>query len=89
MEDKHRERAIGLQYDPEKDNAPKVKVRGAGFLAERIIKMARQYGVPIKQDSELVETLYALDINQEIPPELYRAVAEILAYIYRMSKKLP
>ena len=88
MEKKPRERAIGLQYDPEKDNAPKVKVKGAGFLAERIVKMARQYGVPIKQDTELVESLYALDINQEIPPELYKAIAEILAYVYRMGKKL-
>ncbi len=88
MEKESRKKVVGLKYDPTKDAAPKVKAKGAGQLADRILKIARQHGIPIKQDNELVETLYALDIDQEIPPELYKAVAEILAFIYRLSSHL-
>jgi len=83
-----RKKAVGIKYDPARDDAPKVKAKGAGYLADRILNLARKHGVPIKQDNELVETLYALDIDQEIPPELYRAVAEVLAFIYRLSAQL-
>ncbi len=88
MDREKRKKAVGLQYNPSTDIAPKVKAKGAGYLADRIIKLARKHGIPIKQDNELVETLYALDIDQEIPPELYKAVAEILAFIYRLSARL-
>ncbi len=88
MKEKKRKKAVGLQYDPEVDRAPKVRVKGAGFIADKILDLARRYGIPIKQDEELVETLYALDLEREIPTELYRAVAEILAYIYRIGQEL-
>ncbi len=88
MDGEKRKKVVGLQYDPSKDAAPRVRAKGAGHVADRILKLARQHGIPIKQDNELVETLYALDIDQEIPPELYRAVAEILAFIYRLSGRL-
>ncbi len=88
MRSKNRKKAVGIKYDPSKDSAPRIKAKGAGYLADRILDLARRHGVPIRQDNELVETLYALDIDQEIPPELYRAVAEILAFIYRVSSQL-
>lgn len=87
MPDK-RLKATALRYKPSEDQAPKVVAKGSGKLAERIIAIARQNNVPLKEDPKLVEILSTLDLYQEIPPELYRAVAEILVYIYRTSKKL-
>ena len=88
MTEGKRKKAVGIKYDSSRDRAPKIKAKGAGYLADRILNLARKHGVPIKQDNELVETLYSLDIDQEIPPELYRAVAEVLAFIYRLSLEL-
>lgn len=83
---KDRRKAAALKYDAEKDSAPKVIAKGYGSIAERIIEIARQHAIPIKDDPELVEVLSSLDLYQEIPPELYRAVAEILAFVYRITK---
>lgn len=83
---KDRKKAAALRYDSEKDSAPKVIAKGYGSIAERIIEIARQHAIPIKDDPELVEVLSSLDLYQEIPPELYRAVAEILAFVYRITK---
>ncbi|MCL4492303.1 MAG: EscU/YscU/HrcU family type III secretion system export apparatus switch protein [Nitrospirae bacterium] len=82
-----RVKAAALRYKPEKDSAPKVVAKGSGAIAEKIIQIARQHNVPLKDDPQLVEVLSALDLHQEIPPELYKAVAEILAYVYKMTKK--
>lgn len=79
--------AAAISYDPEKDNAPRLTARGRGFVAERIIELARDHNIPIQKDPSLVEILSRLDIDSEIPPELYRAIAEILAFIYRMNEK--
>ncbi|MDD5476387.1 MAG: EscU/YscU/HrcU family type III secretion system export apparatus switch protein [Syntrophales bacterium] len=79
--------AAAISYEAGKDNAPRLAARGRGFVAERIIELARKHNIPIKQDPSLVEILSRLDIDSEIPPELYRAVAEILAFIYRMNEK--
>jgi flagellar biosynthetic protein FlhB len=65
-------------------SAPKVIAKGAGFIAEKIKEIARKYGVPIVEDKPLARSLYKLKINSSIPGELYRAVAKILAYIYRL-----
>lgn len=83
---KKRKKAAALRYDSKKDLAPKVVAKGSGKIAERIIEIARQHDIPIKDDPELVEVLSSLDLYQEIPPELYKAVAEILAFVYRMTK---
>ena len=61
--------------------------QGRGYIAERIREVARESGVPLKEESELVEYLMALDLYEEIPPELYAVIAEILAFIYSMDKK--
>ncbi len=81
------EKAVALRYNPEKDQAPVVVAQGRGYIAERIREVARESGVPLKEESELVEYLMALDLYEEIPPELYAVIAEILAFIYSMDKK--
>jgi len=84
---RERRKAAALRYDSERDSAPKIVAKGSGKVAEKIIEIARQYNIPIKDDPELAEILSTLDIYQEIPPELYKAVAEILAFIYRMTNR--
>lgn len=82
-----RVRAAALKYTHGEDRAPKIVAKGQGALAEKIIETARKYGIPIKEDKALVEILSSLDLYQEIPPELYRAVAEILAFVYALNVK--
>jgi len=84
---KNIKKAVALRYDDKKNNAPEVIAKGRGILAEKIIKTAEKYGIEIREDRELVQILSQLDINQEIPPELYKAVAEILIFIYRKKNK--
>ncbi|MFZ5998822.1 MAG: EscU/YscU/HrcU family type III secretion system export apparatus switch protein [Nitrospirota bacterium] len=88
MSDK-RKKAAALRYTPQKDAAPKVVAKGSGAIAEKILQIAKEHNIPLKDDPQLVEVLSALDLYQEIPPELYRAVAEILAFIYKATKKTP
>jgi flagellar biosynthesis protein len=79
--------AAALQYEQEKDNAPKITAKGKGLIAEKIIELARENGVPIQQDTGLVQILCKLDIDEEIPVELYRAIAELLAFVYSMNER--
>jgi len=79
--------AVALRYAPQSDRAPKLIAKGRGQLAERMLELAREHNVPIRQDRNLLEVLARLDLDQEIPPEVYRAVAEILAFIYRLSNR--
>ena len=79
-------KAVALKYEPGKNNAPRVTAKGKGLLAERIIELAREQGVPITEDPDLVGALIQLDFDEEIPPDLYKAVAEILAFAYRMNR---
>lgn len=78
--------AVALQYN-ENSNAPKVVAKGKGYVAENIINAARQNSVPVYQNKTLAGMLMAVDIDREIPPDLYTAVAEVLAYVYRMDQK--
>ncbi len=79
---KKRTQAVALQY-AQGSRAPKIIATGAGEIARRIIELAEQHDVPIKRDDNLVDILSKLDLGYEIPPETYRAVAEILAFLYR------
>jgi flagellar biosynthesis protein len=91
MKDKKKEKttiAAALQYDPNKDAAPRMTAKGAGLIAEKIIDLAKKNGIPVKEDPNLVQVLSQLDLDQDIPPALYRAVAEILAFIYSMNNRL-
>jgi flagellar biosynthesis protein len=82
-----RKKAAALKYKPDEDAAPKVVAKGSGNIAEKILEVARANKIPLKEDPQLVEVLSAIDLNREIPPELYKAVAEILVFVYRMTKK--
>lgn len=88
MDDKRR-RAAALKYTAGKDQAPKITAKGSGFMADKILALAKEHNVPLREDPQLVEILSTLDLYQEIPPELYRAVAEILAFVYKMTNKVP
>ncbi len=77
--------AVALRYTPGEGQAPRLTAKGRGFAAEKIVELARRHGVPIRQDRNLVQVLSRLDLEQEIPPQVYRAVAEILAFVYRLS----
>lgn len=79
--------AAALAYDRTRDAAPRVTARGRGITAERIIDLAREHDVPIKEDPALAQVLSRLDIDEQIPVELYRAVAEILAFVYRLNDR--
>ncbi len=81
-------RAVALKYEMGKDRAPRVAAKGRGFVAEKIIEIAREHKIPLREDKEMVQVLDALDLDMEIPPELFRAVAEVLAFVYRMNKKI-
>jgi len=82
-----RKKVAALKYKPNEDTAPKVVAKGSGWLADKILEVAKENRIPLKEDRQLVEVLSAIDLNREIPPELYKAVAEILAFVYRMTKK--
>jgi flagellar biosynthesis protein len=80
-------KAVALRYEPGVRPAPVVVAKGKGRVADEILKRAKEYGVPIQEDPSLVEVLSKLDLEQEIPPELYRLVAEVLTFIYRAEAK--
>ncbi len=80
-------KAVALKYKPLEQSAPKLVAKGAGVIAERILQIAREHNIPIKEDADLVETLSQLDINHEIPPELYHVIAEVLAWVYNVNKE--
>lgn len=85
---KKKSKAVALTYDKDKDAAPKVVAKGRGQIAEKIIETARAHHVPLVEDENLVQVLEALDLETQIPPELYRAVAEVLAFVYRLNAKV-
>ncbi len=78
--------AVAVKYDPSSHSAPKILAKGAMKIAERIKAMAAKHNIPIVENKELAQSLYALvDIGGEVPPNLYQAVAEVLAYIYKLK----
>jgi flagellar biosynthesis protein len=81
-------KAVALKYDGKKNKAPRVIATGRGEIAEKIIEVAKAHNVPLVEDKNLVQLLEALELETEIPPELYRAVAEVLAFIYRLNRKI-
>lgn len=82
--------AVALRYQPDapfKDEAPRLVAKGDGLLAERILTLAREHGVPIERDPDLLAALQPLDVDKAIPPDLFQAVAVILAALYRANAK--
>lgn len=80
-------RAIALEYDGE--NAPVVTASGEGKIAEEIIRIAREHGIPLREDAMLAELLSELELGEEIPQILYRVIAEVIAFAYLVSGKVP
>ena len=83
MAQKSTRRAAALRYDREESPVPRVVARGDGLLADRILAIAREHDIPIHQDPALVNVLAQLDLDEQIPPALYLAIAEVLAFLYR------
>lgn len=77
--------AIALGYESEKNSAPTVLAKGIGDLAEKIISTAEKNDILIKEDPLLFDSLYSLSVGDAIPVKAYRAVAEILAFVYRLE----
>ncbi|MEM7306697.1 MAG: EscU/YscU/HrcU family type III secretion system export apparatus switch protein [Planctomycetota bacterium] len=80
--------AVALRYDPQARDAPDVVAKGRGEVAERILALADEHGVPVRRDTDLLQLLSVCDVGDEIPAELYAAVAELLAYLYRLNGEL-
>ena len=78
-------KAVGLKYNKKEENAPKVVAKGKGETAKKIIDIAKENNIPIKEDSDLVELLSKVEIDEQIPPNLYKAVAEVFSWLYRLS----
>ncbi|HPA76109.1 MAG TPA: EscU/YscU/HrcU family type III secretion system export apparatus switch protein, partial [Deltaproteobacteria bacterium] len=74
MKDKDR-KAVALKYERGRDAAPKITAKGRGAVADKILALAREHGIPIEKDTTLMEALYRLDLNEQIPEELYQIVA--------------
>lgn len=83
-----RKEAVALNYKPDVNDAPVVIAKGKGLIAESIIEKAQANQVPIQEDPSLVELLSKLKVNQAIPEELYQAVAEVFAFIYKTDKQV-
>jgi len=81
-------KAVAMRYQPERDQAPRVVAKGSGFIAEQILSTAKTHQVPILKNSVLLNALMSVELQQEIPPALYQAVAEILAYVYSLDKSV-
>jgi flagellar biosynthesis protein len=88
MNEKPMKRAAALKYDQAKSMAPRVVAKGRGHMAEQIIQVARANNVPLHEDRNLANVLEAMELESQIPAELYRAVAEVLVFIYRLNGTL-
>ena len=82
-------KAVALRYKKGRDVAPRVTASGQGRIAEAIIKRAEETGTALMEDPDLVNLLGKIPVGDTIPTNLYKAVAEVLAYVYRVNKSFP
>ncbi|MCL4385412.1 MAG: EscU/YscU/HrcU family type III secretion system export apparatus switch protein [Cyanobacteria bacterium] len=80
-------KAVALKYEKEKYSAPQVIAKGQREIAKKIIEKAEEFNIPLYEDANLTEILSKLDVGSLIPPEIYKAVAEVLAWVYLLDKK--
>lgn len=80
-------RAVALYYDGRR--APRVTAKGQGVVAERILEVAREHNVPLREDQSLVVLLSRLELGEEVPHNLYKAVAQVIAFAYLVSGRKP
>ena len=83
----HMRKAVALRYDSAQDQAPRVVAKGRGYLAEKIIQAAKAHGVPLVADADLSHVLEEMELDAQIPSQFYLAVAEVLAFVYRLNEK--
>jgi flagellar biosynthesis protein len=77
--------AVALRYNKDREDAPRVVAKGRGFVAQQLLSIARRSAVPVYQNQTVTQLLMAVELDREIPPELYQAVANVLAYVYRLD----
>ncbi len=87
MKKQELEKAVAILYDSQESSSPKVIASGKGEVAKKIIETAREAGVHIQEDANLVELLSKIDLGDEIPTELYQTVAEVLSFVYQVNDK--
>ncbi|MCK5293983.1 MAG: EscU/YscU/HrcU family type III secretion system export apparatus switch protein [Arcobacteraceae bacterium] len=85
MKNNFTKKATALKYNTSKDNAPKIVASGDRLVASNIIKIAKQNNIPIKKDEDMVELLSKIELNKEIPSDMYKAVAEVFSFIYNIT----
>ncbi len=85
--EKPRKEAVAIRYDGKDDKAPKVVAKGSGLIADQIVAAAEKHTVPVFQNRTLTAMLMAVELDREIPPALYQAVAEVLAHVYRLDQQ--
>lgn len=83
-----RKTATAISYDPKVDAAPTIKAFGEGLVADQIIERAKEYDVPVVEDTALAESLAVLALGDMIPQELYEVVAQILLFVAKIDQKL-
>ncbi len=83
--EKTTDKAVALLYDKERGGAPQVVASGKGALAEKIVETAREAGVYVMEDPDLIELLAHVPVGDDIPEQLYQAVAEVLAFVYQVN----
>jgi flagellar biosynthesis protein len=83
-----RKEAVALSYHPERDKAPIVVAKGKGKIADAILEKAKAHDIPIQEDRTLVSLLGQLQINETIPEQLFEAVAEVFAFVYRLDRQV-
>ncbi len=81
--------ALDYDFDPQRASkeAPRVLAKGRGEVAKRIIQVAKENDIPLYEDPDLVEVLYRIELGDEIPPELYKVIAEVLVFVYTVNGK--
>ena len=85
MKDEKNKKAAALKYNMKKDNAPKIIASGKGDIAKKILEKAKEEDIHIEENQDLAEILVKMEIGEEIPPELYEVIAEILSFIYNLE----
>ena len=79
--------AVALKYKAYEDNAPKVVAKGKGKLADQIIKKAKEFDVPLFQNEALANMLFDVEVGDDIPPKLYKAVVEVFVWLYKLEER--
>ena len=80
-------KAVALKYKAYEDLAPKVIAKGKGEIARKIIEKAKEFDIPMFQNEELANMLLSVDINEEIPKEMYEMVVEVFVWLYKIEQK--